>query len=159
AGGKHRDIAMTLEGMDAMGVDYSCLFLTPMLVLGLHPQVEFATTMCLADNRWLCHRNLADEPRTVSILYLPFNDPEAAYETVKGSGDKKGVVGFMVTSQQYKPVHDNAYVKTYALLEEMGKPVAFHAAYNCNDQSLALTNRFISVHALGFMWFNMVHMT
>jgi len=56
-------------------------------------------------------------------------------------------------------VHDNAYVKTYALLEEMGKPIAFHAAYNWNDQSLSLTNRFISVHALGFMWFNMVHMT
>ena len=93
------------------------------------------------------------------MLYLPFNDPEAAYKTVKDFGDKKGVVGFMVTSPRYKPVHDNAYVKTYALLEEMGKPIAFHAAYNWNDQSLSLTNRFISVHALGFMWFNMVHMT
>ena len=93
------------------------------------------------------------------MLYLPFNDPDAAYKTVKDFGDKKGVVGFMVTSPRYKPVHDNAYVKTYALLEEMGKPIAFHAAYNWNDQSLSLTNRFISVHALGFMWFNMVHMT
>ncbi len=41
----------------------------------------------------------------------------------------------------------------------MGKPISFHAAYNWNDQSLQLTNRFIGVHALGFMWFNMVHMT
>ena len=41
----------------------------------------------------------------------------------------------------------------------MGKPISFHAAYNWDDQSLQLTNRFISVHALGFMWFNMVHMT
>jgi len=78
---------------------------------------------------------------------------------VKDFGDKKGVVGFMVTSPRYKPVHDNAYIKTYALLEEMGKPLCFHAAYNWNDQSLSITNRFISVHALGFMWFNMVHMT
>src|SRR6516225_2347700 len=39
-GGDHRDVAMTLEWMDAMGVDYSCLFPTPMLFLGLHPQVE-----------------------------------------------------------------------------------------------------------------------
>jgi len=61
------------------------------------------------------------------MLYIPFNDPEAAYKTVKDFGDKKGVVGFMVTSPRYKPVHDNAYVKTYALLEEMGKPIAFHA--------------------------------
>ena len=34
----HRDITMTKEWMDAMGVDYACLFPTPMLFLGLHPQ-------------------------------------------------------------------------------------------------------------------------
>ena len=156
---RHRDVSLTLEWMDAMGVDYACLFPTPMLFLGLHPQPEIETAMCRAYNRWLCEEVLAVEPRLISMLYLPFNDPDAAYRTVKDFGDKKGVVGFMVTSPRYKPVHDNAYVKTYALLEEMGKPIAFHAAYNWHDQSLSLTNRFISVHALGFMWFNMIHMT
>jgi uncharacterized protein len=154
----HRDVPMTLEWMDAMGVDYACLFPTPMLFLGLHPQVEIEVAMARAYNRWLCERILAHEPRIVSMLYLPFNDPEAAYKTVKDFGDKKGVVGFMVTAPRYKPVHDNAYVKTYALLEEMGKPLCFHAAYNWNDQALSMTNRFIAVHALGFMWFSMVHM-
>ena len=158
-GGDHRDIVLTKRWMDAMGVDYTCLFPTPMLFLGLHPQPEVEAAMCQAYNRWLCDHILAAEPRLVSMLYLPFNDPEAAYRTVKEFGARKGVVGFMVTSPRYKPVHDNAYVKTYALLEEMGKPLAFHAAYNWNDQSLSLANRFISVHALGFMWFNMVHMT
>src|SRR5215468_3417029 len=52
-GGKHRDVGMTLEWMDAMGVDYSCLFPTPMLFLGLHPQVEVEVAMCRAYNRWL----------------------------------------------------------------------------------------------------------
>jgi predicted TIM-barrel fold metal-dependent hydrolase len=155
----HRDIYQTLAWMDAMGVDYACLFPTPMLFLGLHPQVEVETAMCQAYNRWLCERILAEEPRILSMLYLPFNDPEAAYRTVKEFGDRKGVIGFMVTSPRYKPVHDNAYMKTYALLEEMGKPISFHAAYNWNDQALSMTNRFIGVHALGFMWFNMVHMT
>jgi len=158
-GGDHRDIVLTKRWMDAMGVDYTCLFPTPMLFLGLHPQPEVEAAMCQAYNRWLCDHILAAEPRLVSMLYLPFNDPEAAYRTVKEFGARKGVVGFMVTSPRYKPVHDNAYVKTYALLEEMGKPICFHAAYNWNDQALSVTNRFISVHALGFMWFNMVHMT
>jgi uncharacterized protein len=158
-GYKHKDIAQTLEWMDAMGVDYCCLFPTPMLFLGLHPQVEVETAMCRAYNRWLCERILAHEPRIVSMLYLPFNDPDAAYRTVKDFGDKKGVVGFMVTSPRYKPVHDNAYIKTYALLEEIGKPICFHAAYSWDDRALQMTNRFISVHALGFMWFNMIHMT
>ena len=156
---KHRDIEITKEWMDAMGVDYCCLFPTPMLFLGLHPQVEVETALCRAYNRWLCERILAHEPRIVSMLYLPFNDPDMAYRTVKDFGDKKGVVGFMVTSPRYKPVHDNAYMKTYALLEEIGKPISFHAAYSWDDRALQMTNRFISVHSLGFMWFNMIHMT
>jgi hypothetical protein len=155
----HRDITMTKRWMDAMGVDYACLFPTPMLFLGLHPQVEIEAALSQAYNRWLCERILAEEPRLISMLYLPFNDPEAAYRMVKEFGGRKGVKGFMVTSPRYKPVHDNAFMKTYALLEEMGLPIAFHAAYNWNDQALSTTNRFISVHALGFMWFNMVHMT
>jgi uncharacterized protein len=155
----HRDIAMTRAWMDAMGVDYACLFPTPMLFLGLHPQVEIEVAMAQAYNRWLCERILAEEPRIISMLYLPFNDPEAAYRTVQEFGDRRGVVGFMVTSPRYKPVHDNAYIKTYALLEEIGKPISFHAAYNWNDQALSMANRFIAVHALGFMWFNMIHMT
>jgi uncharacterized protein len=158
-GTSHRDIVTTKRWMDAMGVDYACLFPTPMLFLGTHPQVEIEVALSRAYNRWLCEQILAEEPRIVSMLYLPFNDPEATYQMVKDFGDKKGVVGFMVTAPRYKPVHDNAYMKTYALLEEIGKPISFHAAYNWNDQSLTLLNRFISVHALGFMWFNMVHMT
>src|SRR5437868_9217931 len=51
---EHRDIGMTLEWMDAMGVDYSCMFPTPMLFLGLHPQIEVEVAMCRAYNRWLC---------------------------------------------------------------------------------------------------------
>jgi predicted TIM-barrel fold metal-dependent hydrolase len=158
SGDTHRDIVTTTRWMDAMGVDYACLFPTPMLFLGLHPQVEIEAALSQAYNRWLCERILAHESRLVSMLYLPLNDPEAAYRTVQEFGDKKGVTGFMVTSPRYKPVHDNIYMKTYALLEEMGKPIAFHAAYNWDDRALGMTNRFISVHALGFMWFNMIHM-
>ena len=158
-GPQHRDVTTTLRWMDAMGVDYACLFPTPMLFLGTHPQVEIEVAMARAYNRWLCDTILEHEPRIISMLYLPFNDPEATYQMVKDFGHRKGVKGFMVTAPRYKPVHDNAYMKTYRLLEEMGLPISFHAAYNWNDQSLQLTNRFIAVHALGFMWFNMVHMT
>ncbi len=157
--GRHRDITMTLDWMNAMGVDYACLFPTPMLFLSAHPIPEIEAAMAQAYNRWLCETVLAQEPRIVSMLYLPFNDPDAAYRTVKEFGGRKGVVGFMVTSPRYKSVHDNSFVRTYALIEEMGKVLSFHAAYNWDDRALAMTNRFISAHALGFMWFNMVHMT
>jgi hypothetical protein len=65
----------------------------------------------------------------------------------------------MITSVRFKPVHHNSYMKLYSLIEETGLPLAFHAGYNWNENSMALMNKFISVHALGFVWYNMVHMT
>ena len=143
-----------------MGIDVAVMFPTPMLQLGLHPQVEVEVALARAYNRWLTERVLAHEPRIRSMLYLPFNDPAASFRMVQEFAGKPGVVGFMVTSARYRPVHHNdSYMKTYALLEEMNLPLAFHAGYNWNDQSMGMMNRFISVHALGFVFYNMVHLT
>jgi hypothetical protein len=155
----HRDVTLTRRWMDSMGVDMAIMFPTPMLHLGLHPQVEVEVALSNAYNRWLVEHVLADEPRIRSMLYLPFNDPAATYRVVKEFTGKPGVVGFMVTSNRYRPVHHNDYMKTYALLEEANLPLAFHGAYNWNDQSLMMVNRFISAHALGFVWHNLVHLT
>jgi predicted TIM-barrel fold metal-dependent hydrolase len=157
--GVHRDVSLTRRWMDALGVDVAVLFPSPMLQLGLHPQVEAEVALAWAYNRWLCERVLAEESRIRSMLYLPFNDAEASYRIVKEFAGKKGVAGFMVTSVRYRPVHHNSYMKIYALLEEMNLPLAFHAGYNWNEQSMTMMNKFISVHALGFVWYNMVHMT
>src|ERR1043166_9303008 len=43
--GRHSDITLTLDWMDAMGVDYCCMFPTPMLFLGLHPQIAIEEAM------------------------------------------------------------------------------------------------------------------
>jgi hypothetical protein len=158
-GDKHRDITLTKRWMDAMGVDVAVMFPSPMLQLGLHPQIEVEVALGRAYNRWLCERVLAHEQRIRSMLYLPFNDPDASYRMVKEMGEAKGVAGFMVTSARHRPVQHNGYMKTYALLEEMGLPLAFHAGYNWNDQAMGMMNKFISVHALGFVFFNMVHLT
>jgi uncharacterized protein len=155
----HRDVTLTRRWMDSMGVDIAVLFPTPMLHLGLHPQIEVEAALSQAYNRWLVEHVLTGEPRIRSMLYLPFNDPAATYRTVKEFTGKPGVVGFMVTSNRYRPVHHNDYMKTYALLEESNLPLAFHGAYNWNDQSLMMVNRFISAHALGFVWHNLVHLT
>jgi predicted TIM-barrel fold metal-dependent hydrolase len=157
--GTHRDIGIARRWMDAMGTDMAILFPSPMLQLGLHPQVEVEVALARAYNRWLSDRVLSGEPRLRSMIYLPFNDPDASMQTVREFAGKPGVVGFMVTAARYKPVHDNAYMKLYAMIEESGLPLGFHAAYNWNDQSVAMMNRFISVHALGFVWHNMVHLT
>ncbi|MGH6726542.1 MAG: amidohydrolase family protein [Pseudolabrys sp.] len=159
AGDPHRDITLTKRWMDAMGTDIAVMFPTPMLTLGLHPQIEVEVALARAYNRWLTERVLAHEPRLRSMLYLPFNDADAAYRTVKEFGAAKGVAGFMVTAARHRPVQHNSYMKTYALLEEMNLPLAFHAGYNWNEQSMEMMNKFISVHAIGFVFYNMVHLT
>jgi uncharacterized protein len=158
--GQLRDIALTKRWMDAIGIDVVCLFPTPMLSLGLTPRKEVEVALARAYNRWLCEEVLAQEPRIRSSLYLPLNDPEATYKVVKEFGDKKGVIGFTIVAPHYKAVYDNSYVKTYALIEEMGLPLVFHGAFAWGeDQSIGLCNRFLAVHALGFSWFNILHCT
>jgi predicted TIM-barrel fold metal-dependent hydrolase len=155
----HRDVSLAKYWMDAMGVDIACLFPTAMLHLGLHPQVEMEVSLARAYNRWVTEKVLAEQPRLCSMLYLPLNSPDDALKIIEEFGDKKGVVGFMVTSSRYRPVHDNAFMKVYAALEERRLPLSFHAGYNWPAQAMSQLNRFISVHALGFTFFNIIHLT
>ncbi len=159
ADGVHRDVHLTEKWMDAMGVDYTCMFPTPMLALAMHPQSEVENHLARAYNRWMVEKVLPGSPRMSSMLYLPFNDHNAAYKMVQDFGDKPGVTGFMVTSVRHKPVHDNDYMKIYSLVEEMGLPLGFHSGFNWDDPMFRTANRFIAVHALGFTWYNVIHCT
>ncbi len=158
-GAVHRDIGLTRKWMDSMGVDVACIFPTPMLGLGLNPVVEVEVQYARAYNKWLTEKILSQDKRLVSMLYLPMNDPEAALKMVEEFSGCRGVIGFLITTVRYKGLYDNAYMKLYRALEERGLPLAFHAATNWGDQSMHITNRFIATHALGFSWFNIVHMT
>ena len=73
----HRDVQLGNRWMDAMSVDYSCLFPTGMLNIGLHPQKEMEVDLCWAYNRWVtekCCRNPTGA--CISMLCLPFSDPD-----------------------------------------------------------------------------------
>ena len=155
----HRDITLTKRWMDAMGIDVICLFPTPMLTLGMHPGPDAEVQLARAYNRWLAEKVLAEEPRIRSMLYLPFNHPEGCLKMVEDFADKKGVIGFMVTSPRHRGVFDNCYMKLYAMLEERGLPLAFHGGFSWAEQNFNLANRFIVVHALGFTFFNMLHLS
>jgi uncharacterized protein len=158
--GTNRDIVMTKRWMDAIGIDVLNIFPTPMLGLGFTPRVDVEVALARAYNRWLCDEVLGQEPRIRSSLYLPMNDPEAAYKVVEEFAGRKGVVGFTVCTARHKALYDNAYMKTYAAIEERGLPLVFHSQFGgAHDQSLNLCNRFMAAHALGFSWFNILHCT
>ena len=58
--GPQRDVALGHRWMDAMSVDYSCLFPTGMLNIGLHPQKEMEVDLCWAYNRWVTEKVLPE---------------------------------------------------------------------------------------------------
>jgi predicted TIM-barrel fold metal-dependent hydrolase len=158
--GKVRDVEIGLRWMDAMSVDYACLFPTSMLNVGLHPQTDVEVDLCWAYNRWLTEVVLPESNgRMFSMVGLPFTDPEASLQQVEEFGDRPGVRGFMITTVRTLPVHHNAYMKLYAALEERGLAIAFHSGPNWSEPVFKSCNRFVSVHALSFPLYNMLHMT
>jgi hypothetical protein len=157
--GVHRQATLVRRAMDAIGIDYTVVFPTPMLTLGMHPMAEAEVQLGDAFNRWLTDKIIPQEPRIKALAYLPFNDPEACIRTVEEFGEKPGVIGFTVTSTRYRAVHDNAYMRLYAMLEERGMPITFHSGYNWGDESMKQCNRFISMHSISFVHFNLVHLT
>jgi predicted TIM-barrel fold metal-dependent hydrolase len=160
-GTHHRDVQLGHRWMDAMSVDYSCMFPTGMLSIGLHPQKEMETELCWAYNRWLTEKVLPEsDGRFFSMLCLPFSDPDASYRQVCEFGHRKGVGGFMVTTVRPKVgVHENVYMKTYRAIEERGLVLSFHSGPAWGDHTFQTCNRFLSAHALGFSWYNILHCT
>jgi predicted TIM-barrel fold metal-dependent hydrolase len=158
--GRIRDVQLGERWMDAMGVDYSCLFPTGMLNIGLHPQKEMESDLCWAYNRWLTEKVLPESNgRFFSALCLPFSDPEQSLRHVETFGHRKGVTGFMVTTVRNIQVNDNALMKVYRAMEERGLSLSFHSGPNWNEPVFRACNRFISVHALGFSFYNILHCT
>jgi len=159
--GSLRDVQLGYRWMDAMSVDYSCLFPTGMLNIGMHPQKEMEVELCWAYNRWLTEKVLPESGgRFYSMLCLPFSDPEAALRHVETFGDRKHVGGFMVTTvRSHMAVYDNAYMKLYRAMEERGLALSFHSGPNWGEPIYKSCNRFLSAHALGFTWYNILQCT
>jgi predicted TIM-barrel fold metal-dependent hydrolase len=158
--GKIRDVQLGQRWMDAMSVDYSCLFPTGMLSIGLHPVPEMEVELTWAYNRWVTEKVLPDAGgRMYSMLNLPFADADACLRQVEEFGDRKGVTGFMITTVRDHPVYANRYMKVYRAIEERGLALAFHSGVNWGEAVFRGCNRFISVHALGFSFYNILHCT
>jgi predicted TIM-barrel fold metal-dependent hydrolase len=158
--GRIRDVQLGERWMDAMGVDYSCLFPTGMLNIGLHPQKEMEADLCWAYNRWLTEKVLPESNgRFFSSLCLPFSDPEQSLRHVETFGHRKGVTGFMVTTVRNIQVNDNALMKVYRAMEERDLSLSFHSGPNWSEPVFRACNRFLSVHALGFSFYNILHCT
>ena len=130
--------SLTKRWMDAMGIDLICLFPTPMLALGMTPRADVEVALARAYNRWLCDKVLAQEPRIRSMLYLPFNDPEALHQD--GRGFRRQERRHRLHGDGAAPprrVTTIAICGSTAMLEERGLPLAFHGGFTWQEQTFA----------------------
>jgi uncharacterized protein len=154
----HHFTELARRAMNAMGLDYQVVFPTPMLLLGMHPQDDIEVAVGRAYDRWLVERILPQEERIKGLLYLPFNTPRACLDIVKDFGEAPGVIGFTVCATRNKPVHHDSYMRLYSAIEETGKPLAFHSGFHWGDPSFLQLNRFISMHAISFVHYSLIHL-
>ena len=49
-------------------------------------------------------------------------------------------------------------MKVYRAIEERGLVLSFHSGPNWGEPIFKSCNRFLSVHALGFTWYNILHL-
>jgi hypothetical protein len=125
----------------------------------MHQQADIEAAVGTAYNRWLVEQILPEDDRIKALLYLPFNEPDACVKVVERFADSPGVIGFTVTSSRFRAVHHDSYMRLYSAIQATGKPLSFHSGFHWGDQSMQQCNRFISMHALSFVHFNLVHMT
>jgi predicted TIM-barrel fold metal-dependent hydrolase len=69
------------------------------------------------------------------------------------------IKGVIITALRHAPVHHNRYMRLYKMIEEVGWPMFFHGGALWQDPSFAQLNRFISMHALSFVHYNLIHLT
>ena len=155
----HRFVQIVRRTMDTMGVDYQVIFPTAMLHLGMNPMEDIEIYLARAYCRWLAEVILPQDKRIIGLAYLPFNTPLECEKLVKQYADNPQIVGFTICAVRHKPVHSNQYMRLYSMIEETGKPLIFHAGPHWDDPSFTQLNRFISMHALSFVHYNLIHMT
>jgi len=146
------------HALESIGIDYMVVFPTAMLHVGMHPQLDMEVVLSRAFNRWLVDHILKADDRLKSMLYLPFSNPEASIKMVEEFAGEPGVIGFMVTSVRNQPVQANPYMRLYATLQERGLPIAFHSGYYWQEPVLTQFSRFVGMHTVGFVLWNIVHL-
>ena len=155
-----RDVQLGERWMDAMSVDYSCLFPTGMLNIGLHPQKEMEVELCWAYNRWLTEKVLPESRRPLLLDAVPavLRSRRLRCARSRRSATAKASPASWSRPCAHLPVHDNSYMKVYRAIEERGLVARRSTPGRTGaSRSSSACNRFLSVHALGFTFYNILH--
>lgn len=96
-----------------------------------------------------------------TMIPAPLQEPEAAAELIDRVGDEPGIVGVcLITAGAEPPLSNHRYDVIYEVAQDARLLIVYHAGgLSLDDFYISGYDRFIELHALGFLWSNMAQLT
>jgi predicted TIM-barrel fold metal-dependent hydrolase len=116
------------EGLDAIGVHDALLMPDHLLLFATLPNVEWATEISHAYNRWLAAEWLGREPGLHGAILACPQNPEDSIKEIQRHADTPGMVAVYLPTAGVNPLWGHArYNKLLAAIEETGLPAVLHS--------------------------------
>ncbi len=128
AGRSVRTAAEMRAGLDALDIAVGILFPDNLLLFAPIPQIEYATALAEAYNRWLVEEWLQTEPGLYgALLACPQNPEASAREIARYAGHEKIVAVYLPTAGVNPLWGARKYDPILAAAQAAGLPVALHS--------------------------------
>lgn len=147
------------DELSAIGVDIGIIFPDNLLLFAPLPNIEYATAISHAYNRWLIDTWLGKEPGLYGALIACPQNPEDSAAAIRHYGKASGVVAVFLPTAGVDPLWGHRrYDPIFAAAQEMGLPVVLHSVTLVSPafphQTSQFENHFgrqVITHAFGMM--------
>jgi uncharacterized protein len=119
--------AMRAE-LSELEIDIGILFPDHMLTFATLPNIEYATALAQAYNRWLMEEWLLKEPGLYGVVLASPQDPEAAAREIERYAREERIVGIYLPTAGVNPLWGHrTYDPIMAAADATGLPVCLHS--------------------------------
>ncbi len=119
------DMRAALSGL---GIDIGILFPDHMLLFAGIPNIEYATFLARAYNRWLLQEWLRQEPGLYGVVLASPQDPEDAAAEIRRYAREDRIVGIYLPTAGVNPLWGHRkYDPIFAAAQETNLPVCLHS--------------------------------
>lgn len=116
------------EGLDMLGIDIGILFPDHLLKLAMLPDLNYATALARAYNRWMIEKWLANGKGLKGTLVAAPQNPEASAREIENCGRERDVVGVYLPAAGVDPLYGNrCYDPIYQAAQDVNLPVLLHS--------------------------------
>jgi predicted TIM-barrel fold metal-dependent hydrolase len=145
--------------LSGLGIDIGILFPDHMLLFAGIPNIEYATFLARAYNRWLLEEWLREEPGLYGVVLASPQNPEDAAAEIRRYAKEDRIVGIYLPTAGVNPLWGHRkYDPIFAAAQETDLPVCLHSvtvvspAFPCQlDQFENHFGRQVLSHAFAMM--------